>query len=98
MAEKTGQVAANNFGIPNLMPTDFCKLGKERTDVLLAMQKEIVDAYEQANRSWFARVKSEADLRSVLATKLTSTRSVPEAVGAFQQCTSVPNGSSIGST
>jgi hypothetical protein len=53
---------------------------------MLSMQKELVDAYEQASRAWLARVKSEVDLWSALATKLTTTRSVPEALSAYQEC------------
>ena len=85
MAQKPGEVDASNFGIPNWMPTDLFKFGKERTDAMLAMQKELLDGYEQANRSWLSRVKSEADLWSELAKKLTSTQSVPEALGAYQE-------------
>jgi len=50
------------------------------------MQKELLDAYEQASRAWLARVKSEVDLWSELTTKLAGTRSVPDALGAYQEC------------
>jgi hypothetical protein len=50
------------------------------------MQKELLDAYEQASRAWLARVKSEVDLWSELATKLTGTHSTSEAMGAYQEC------------
>ena len=42
--------------------------------------------YEQASRAWLARVKSEIDLWSDLASKLSTTRSVPEALEAYQKC------------
>jgi hypothetical protein len=63
----------------------FGKLGKEQTDAMVGMQKEILDAYEQANRAWLARVKSEVEFWSELASKLTATRSVPEALEAYQK-------------
>jgi hypothetical protein len=50
------------------------------------MQKELLDAYEQASSAWLARVKSEIDLWSGLATKLTATHSIPEALKAYQEC------------
>jgi hypothetical protein len=50
------------------------------------MQNELLDVYEQAGRAWLARVKSEVDLWSDLAAKLTATHSVPEAMTAYQQC------------
>src|SRR5262245_11255426 len=68
--------------------TPFLNLGKERTDAMLGMQKELLSAYEQASRVWLARVKSEAELWSELATKLSATRSVPDAMQAYQECVS----------
>jgi hypothetical protein len=50
------------------------------------LQKELVDAYEQTNRAWLERVKSETELWSQLATKLSTTRSVPEALNVYQEC------------
>jgi Phasin protein len=61
-------------------------LGKEQADAMLSMQKELLDSYEQASRAWLARVKSEVDLWSALAAKLSTTRSVPEALSAYQEC------------
>jgi hypothetical protein len=63
----------------------FFKLGNEKTEAMLGMQKELLNAYEQISRAWHA-LKSETDLWSDLATKLTSTRSVPEALAAHQEC------------
>jgi hypothetical protein len=71
-------------------PTDpsmpFLNLGKEQTEAMLSIQKELLDAYDQSSRAWLARVKSEVDLWSDLAKKLSATQSVPDAVGAYQQC------------
>jgi hypothetical protein len=58
---------------------------KERTDAMLAMQREFVDTCEHASQVWLSRVKSEAELWSELATRLTGTHSVPEALSACQQ-------------
>jgi|SRR6516162_5519363 hypothetical protein len=66
--------------------TSSFKLGKEQTEAMLSMHKEVLDAYEQASRAWLARVKSEIDLWSGLAAKLSATRSVPEAMSAYQEC------------
>ena len=71
-------------------PTDasmrFPNLGKEQTESMLSMQKELLDAYDQSSRAWLARVKTEVDLWSDLAKKLSATQSVPDVVGAYQQC------------
>jgi Phasin protein len=61
-------------------------LGNEQADTMVNMQREVLAAYEHASRSWLARVKSEVDLWSELAEKLGKTRSLAEAVGAYQQC------------
>jgi hypothetical protein len=67
-------------------PTSSSERGREQAEAMLGMQKEILDAFEQANRAWLARVKSEVDLWSELATKLAATRSFPEALGTYQEC------------
>jgi hypothetical protein len=60
--------------------------GQEPSEAMGNLQKELLEAYEQASRAWLARVKSEADLWSGLAAKLTSTRSLPEALDSYQTC------------
>jgi hypothetical protein len=52
------------------------------------LQKELLEAYEQASRDWLARVQSELALWSDLGKKLASTRSVPEAIEAYRECLS----------
>jgi hypothetical protein len=55
-------------------------------EAMVNLQKELLAAYEEASRAWLARVQSEVDLWSGLAAKLSATRSVPEAVAAYQEC------------
>ena len=45
-----------------------------------------MDVYEEASQAWLARVKSEADFWTGLTNKWTVTRSLPEALGAYQEC------------
>jgi len=66
--------------------TDFSKFGEAQAEATLAMQKELIDTYEEISRAWLARLKSEADLWSELVTKMSSVRSLPDALGAYQQC------------
>jgi hypothetical protein len=61
-------------------------LGPEQSEAMLNLQRELLGAYEEAGRAWLARVQSEVDLWSGLAAKLSATRSVPEAVAAYQEC------------
>lgn len=59
-----------------------------QSDAAMAVQKAFLESYEQANRSWLARVQSEISLWSDLANKLSSTHSVPEAFEAYSKCVS----------
>ncbi|HEY7244364.1 MAG TPA: phasin family protein [Xanthobacteraceae bacterium] len=52
---------------------------------IVKMQKDLLETYEQASRSWLARVQSEVNLWSELASKLTSSHSVPDALEAYQK-------------
>ena len=67
---------------PGAMP--FFKPGQD--EAITNLQKELADTYEQANRAWLARVKTEVDLWSQLGTKLMATRSAPEALQIYQEC------------
>jgi hypothetical protein len=70
---------------PKGFPFDW---GGRRIDSVANLQREVLEAYEQASSAWLARVQSEADLWSRLATKLPTMRSVPEAMQAYQECIS----------
>jgi len=71
-----------------ISPASFLNWGQERTDAALALQKELLESYEQASRAWLARVQSEDSLWSDLATKLTATHTVPEALETYSKCVS----------
>ena len=62
--------------------TPIFGIGQMPIDAGMALQKELLDVYEKAGRAWLARVKSEVELWSELAAKLTTVRSVPEALEA----------------
>ena len=53
--------------------------------MLAAAQVELLAGFQELNKYWVARAKSEADLTSDLLTKLMSTRSVPESATAYQE-------------
>jgi hypothetical protein len=57
---------------------DFLKPAQERVEATLALQKELLETYEQASRDWLARVQAELALWSDLGKKLVAIRSVPE--------------------
>ena len=54
----------------------------------MALQKELLASYDETSRAWLARVQSEVALWSDLASKLTATRTVPEAFETYSKCVS----------
>lgn len=82
MGTKPIQQKSEGSGGPVL--GEFFELGREGTDAMLGMQRELLDAYEHASRAWLARVQREANLWSELAGKLMSS-SVPKALSACQE-------------
>lgn len=79
MADTTGPATA----IP-----EFMRFGKEQTEAMLNVRRELLQAYEDAGRAWTARVKTEVDFWSDLAKKLTASHSIQEGVDAYSQCAS----------
>lgn len=85
MASKRVEEAADLGGSG---PTQLLQFAEERADRMFDLQKELLAAYDEAGRAWVARVKSEVDLWSDLATKLTGARNVPEGMEAYGACAS----------
>jgi Phasin protein len=59
-------------------PAQMLQFGKERTEAMIHVQQEFLDAYQQAGKAWVDRVQSEVKFWSELAGKLAASRSVPE--------------------
>ncbi len=76
-AQKTGAAAA-----------DVVNWGQHQTQAALDLQKAIVESCEHASRLWINRMQSEISLWSDLASKLSSTKSFPEALEAYTKCLS----------
>ena len=77
--ETTGSTTSKGGPPPFLMTW-----GQERTEAAMALQKALLESYEQASRVWLSRIESEIKLWSDLASKLSATHSVPE---ALESCT-----------
>ena len=86
MAQKESHAErTEKSSLPNLMPTEFAKLGKKRIEEFVNTQKELVEKLQEMNRQWFDRAQVEANLASELASKLTAARSIPDAMAAYQE-------------
>ena len=69
-------------------PPDVVNWGQHQTEAASNLQKTILESCEQASRTWIDRMQSEMSLWSDLATKLGSTKSIPEAFEAYTKCMS----------
>jgi hypothetical protein len=65
-------------------PAQLLQFGKERADAMFHAQQEMFNAYQEAGRAWAHRLKSEVELWSDLAAKVTASRSMPEGLRAYQ--------------
>jgi|SRR6516162_2456562 hypothetical protein len=72
----------------NLLSPESVTMGKKNIEELLNVQKELFENLQETNRHWLECVQSEAALASKFATKLTTTRSVPDAMTTCQEWTS----------
>ena len=67
---------------------DVVNWGQHQTEAALNLQKAILESCEQASRTWIDRMQSEISLWSDFASKLSSTKSVPEAFETYTKCMS----------
>jgi hypothetical protein len=66
-------------------PAQMLQFGKERTEAMIHVQQELLDAYQQAGKAWVDRVQSEVKFWSELAGKLAASRSMPEGMETYSE-------------
>jgi hypothetical protein len=66
----------------------FVNWGRERSEAAIALQKAVLESYEEASSVWLARMQAEVSLWSELANKMSAARSVPEALETYAKCVS----------
>jgi len=64
---------------------DFAGFGAKRIETFMEVQKQLVEIFEQLNRDQVARAKRETELASEFAGKVTSARSIPDIMTAYQE-------------
>lgn len=67
------------------LPTELAAMGKQRIEDFINAQTELFEKLQESNKHWSERMQSEAKLASDLASKLTSARSIPDAMTACQE-------------
>ena len=68
----------------NLAPEEFASLGKKQLEGFAHAQSELLEKFEESRRQWMDRMQSEATMASEFASKLTSVRSIPDAMTIYQ--------------
>jgi hypothetical protein len=63
----------------------FGEVGERSVNAGLRMQHEMADVFSEISREWFARATSKAELAMKLPSRLSSARSVPDALSAYQE-------------
>src|SRR5579863_2319138 len=76
MSSKTPAEVTNSAAATG--PAQMLQFGKERTEAMIHVHKELLDAYQEASKAWVDRVQSEVKFWSELSGKLAASRSVPE--------------------
>jgi hypothetical protein len=66
-------------------PEDLTGMAKTNMESMARVQKEIGSAFEDTNRYWSDRTKSEAEFASDLVAKLSGARSLPDATAVYQE-------------
>jgi hypothetical protein len=61
---------------------------QHQTATALNLQKAILESCEHASRAWIDRVQSEMSLWSDFASKMSATKSIPEAFETYTKCVS----------
>jgi hypothetical protein len=85
MAQKEPANDRQKASLFNLVPDDFVVATRKRMENFSAAQTELFAKCQDANRHWLDRIQAEANMTSEFATKLTTARSIPEAMNACQE-------------
>jgi hypothetical protein len=80
--DTTSSTDAQSGSIP------FFNIGQERAEAAVALQKELLEAYEQASRAWLARVQSEVALVVRASHEADSDALGPGSPRSLHQCVS----------
>jgi hypothetical protein len=69
------------------LTAELAAIGKQRFEDFVSAQGELLGQLREINELWLHRLRSEADLASEFASKLTEARSIPEAMSASNEWT-----------
>jgi hypothetical protein len=62
----------------SLIPSIFITMGRKQIQECVKAHSELVDRFQEVNRNWLDHLRSEADLSTEFASKMTAARSIPD--------------------
>ena len=62
----------------SVIPSAFMTMGRQQIHECVKAHSELVDRFHEVNRSWLDHLRSEADLSTEFASKITAARSIPD--------------------
>ena len=71
----------------SLIPSNFITMGKKHIHECVKAHSELLDRFQEANRSWLDHLQSEAALSAEFASKMTAVRSIPDAATVLLEWT-----------
>ena len=82
---RSEQMRGENMAAAETFTAQIGDMGKRSIDAGLRMQTEMFDALQTISRDWVTCTTSEAELALNLPNRLVGTRSIPEAMTAYQE-------------
>jgi hypothetical protein len=77
--------SAEKSPLLDLSATDFAATTKKQIKAFTSAQSEALDNLQEVSHKWLDRIQAETSLASELASKLATARSMPDAMGAYQE-------------
>lgn len=82
------KVPQREQGLPSTdLAAELAAIGQQRFEDFVSAQAELMGQLREINELWLHRLRSEADLASQFASKLSEARSIPEAMSASNEWT-----------
>src|SRR5215831_9130833 len=88
MAKKEYPTEQTESAMPfSLAPSNFITVGKKQLHECVKAHSELLDRFQEANRSWLDHLQSEAVLSAEFTSKMIAARSIPSAAAVVLEWT-----------
>jgi hypothetical protein len=85
MTQQESQKARSGNALPlNQIPLDLAEMTRKRIEAFANAQTELWERFQGTNKHWLDRMQEEAKLASEFVSKVSSARSIPDAMTACQ--------------